>query len=87
MNKQEILDKLSAALDKIENSNTLRVSYGGIVLEDYSPDPSLKLCYRQLEVNFNDKSNDFEISDTSEPFKCSMGDKDCTERGFCSGDC
>ena len=90
MDKQHILNKLEDALDKLEDIDKLNLNYGSISVVDYAPDNSKydkKYSYRQFDVQWNDKTQDFDIIDTSEPFVCSMGASDCTERGYCNGDC
>jgi hypothetical protein len=89
-NKEEFLKKLSEAIDKIEDKDVV-VDYFSMTLSNYDPDNrnnERKLCYFQAEIDYNLKNDLFVINDTSEPFKCTMeGGNDCTERGYCNGDC
>jgi len=86
-NKEEFLKKLSAAIDKIEDKDA-EVDYFAMTLSNYSPENKRKLCYFQVDISYIEKTETFEINDRSEPFKCTMEDGvDCTERGYCNGDC
>lgn len=86
--KQELLLKLSEAIDKLERFEDLELEYLCINFADYNPDNrkyETKYCYRQFSIDL-DKA-ELKISDSSEPFKCTMGYRDCEERGYCKGDC
>ena len=88
-NKEEFLRKLSEILDKIENKDC-EADYFSMTLTNYNPDNrknDRKLSYFQVSVNYDEKSKLFELNDQSLDFECSMKYVDCTERGYCNGDC
>lgn len=93
MLKQDFIDKLSAKLDEIPDLENLTIDYLNINLTDFNPDNTkhdVKYSYREYEISLNSRNKnttELKITDTSEPFKCNMGAKDCEERGYCNGDC
>jgi hypothetical protein len=85
-NKEKFLKDLSYILDKVEDKEA-NIDYFSISLSNYQPDKKTKLSYFQVDIKYNIKTEEFKINDRSEFFKCCMGDEDCTERGYCNGDC
>ena len=85
-NKVEFLKGLSDIIDKVKDKEAV-LDYFSISLSNYQPDNKRKLSYFQVDIDYNMKTGEFEINDRSEPFKCGMGARDCTERGYCNGDC
>ena len=88
MKKEELLEQLSKKLDEIPMLDSLELTWFGMTLNDYNPDNSkleTKVSYRQFEINL--EKSGLVLIDMSEPFKCTMGYKECIERGECNGDC
>ena len=88
-NKEEFLKKLSAAIDEIED-NDAEISYFTLEFTNYNPNNrhnKRKLAYFQAEISYTIENGHFIVNDRSEPFVCSMRATDCTERGYCNGDC
>jgi hypothetical protein len=88
-NKELFLQKLSDILDKVEDVDS-EVGYFSMDLCNWNPDnrnSERKLSYFQVEIHYDDKTNEFSINDRSEPFVCDMHYEDCEERGYCNGDC
>ena len=89
INKEEFLKKLSEAIDKIEDKD-VEIDYFSMSFINYNPDNTKnkrKLCYFQLEINYDSEKDNFVINDSSEPFVCNAKFSNCTERGYCNGDC
>jgi len=88
MDKQTFLNKLSLALDELEDISNLNLEYGVLQFMDYNPENSKyekNYSWREFEFRWNDKEQSFEMNDNSELFKgC---DSSCQERGYCNGDC
>ena len=88
-NKEEFLRKLSQAIDEIKDKDA-ELSYFTMEFTNYNPDNrrnERKLCYFQAEINYCVNNGHLTVNDRSEPFVCSMRGDDCTERGYCNGDC
>lgn len=88
-NKEEFLKKLSQVIDQIEDKDA-ELDYFSMSFSNYNPDNrnnERKLSYFQCDINYTIENGHFTINDRSEPFKCSMQASDCTERGYCNGDC
>ena len=79
--KEEFLEQISAKLDELEKFDDLTLEYLNITFADYDPDNrkfKTKYSYRQFDIQIDFKKECFKIEDTSEPFKCTMGYKDCS---------
>lgn len=88
--KEELIKQISVKLDELERFEDLTLEYLSITFADYSPDNTkfqTKYSYRQFDINIDFKKECLKIENTSEPFKCTMGYKDCEDRGYCNGDC
>ena len=86
-NKKEFLEKLSKILDEVEDDEA-EIEYCSLNLSNYNTKPESKLCYFNIDIELDNNTKEFKINDRSEPFKCTMeGGDDCTERGYCNGDC
>jgi hypothetical protein len=86
-NKEEFLKKLSLAIDEIKDEDA-EISYFNMEFTNYNPDKKHKLYYFQAEIDYCVENGHIIVNDRSEPFRCTMeGGDDCTERGYCNGDC
>lgn len=88
MDKQKFLEKLSNALDELEDLNNLTLDYAILEFKDYNPENSKyerNYSWRDFELKWDEKEQLFDLIDNSEMFKgC---DSYCQKRGYCNGDC
>ena len=90
INKEELLQKISIALDSIPDIENTTL-YASLQFSDYTPSHKYeeKYSYRRYEVSYEDGIKDFIVRDESEIYnhRCEMNYSDCNKRGHCNGDC